>query len=82
MRESKIVVPSEIPLDETVMITRIHFESGRKIEKGAEIFEIETSKTAYVLVADEKGILEHRLEIGDEVKSGETLGIVKSEDSL
>ena len=82
MGESKILVPSEIPLDETVMITGIHFESGMVIEKGAEIFEIETSKTAYVLQADEKGILEHQLKIGDEVKSGEILGIVKSENSL
>jgi pyruvate/2-oxoglutarate dehydrogenase complex dihydrolipoamide acyltransferase (E2) component len=82
MEESKILVPSEIPLDETVLITRIHFESGMAIEKGAEIFEIETSKTAYVLLADEKGILEHQLKIGDEVKSGEILAIVKNEDSL
>jgi biotin carboxyl carrier protein len=82
MGESKIVVPSEIPLDETVMVTGIHFESGTEIEKGAEIFEIETSKTAYVVLGDKKGILEHWLQIGDEVKSGETLGIIKSKNSL
>jgi pyruvate/2-oxoglutarate dehydrogenase complex dihydrolipoamide acyltransferase (E2) component len=76
MAEFNIVVPSEIPADETVLVIAVHFESGMAVEKEVPVFEIETSKTAYVLSAEESGILSHKLSVGDEVKSGQILGNV------
>ena len=76
MAEFNILVPSEIPADETVLVIAVHFESGMAVEKEVPIFEIETSKTAYVLSAEESGILNHKLVVGDEVKSGQILGNV------
>ena len=76
MAEFNIFVPSEIPADETVLVIAVHFESGMAVEKEVPIFEIETSKTAYVLSAEESGILNHKLVVGDEVKSGQILGNV------
>jgi pyruvate/2-oxoglutarate dehydrogenase complex dihydrolipoamide acyltransferase (E2) component len=76
MAEFKISVPSEIPIDETVLIIAVHFESGVAVSKDIPIFEIETSKTAYVLAAEISGVLNHKLSVGDEVKSGQVLGII------
>ena len=79
MAEFSILVPSEIPADETVLVIAVYFESGMAVEKDVPIFEIETSKTAYLLTADCDGTLEHKISAGDEVKSGQILGIVLSE---
>jgi pyruvate/2-oxoglutarate dehydrogenase complex dihydrolipoamide acyltransferase (E2) component len=76
MEEFKIVVPSEIPIDETVLIVAINFENGATTSKGSVVFEIETSKTAYVLEADVSGTLHHQVALGDEVKSGDVLGVI------
>jgi pyruvate/2-oxoglutarate dehydrogenase complex dihydrolipoamide acyltransferase (E2) component len=76
MAEFKISVPSEIPIDETVLVIKVHFESGIAVSKDTPIFEIETSKTAYVLAAEIGGVLNHKLSAGDEVKSGQVLGII------
>ncbi len=78
MAEFRVSVPSEIPLDETVLVLAIHFESGMAVKGGATIFEIETSKTAYSLAAEVDGTLTHKLSIGDEVKSGQVLGIISN----
>jgi pyruvate/2-oxoglutarate dehydrogenase complex dihydrolipoamide acyltransferase (E2) component len=78
MAEFKILVPSEIPVDETVLVLVVHFESGAAVAKDVPIFEIETSKTAYVLAAEVGGKLNHDLSPGDEVKSGQVLGIVSN----
>jgi pyruvate/2-oxoglutarate dehydrogenase complex dihydrolipoamide acyltransferase (E2) component len=78
MTEFNILVPSEIPADETVLVIAVHFDSGMAVEKEVPIFEIETSKTAYVLSAEANGILKHKVSVGDEVKSGQTLGIVSN----
>jgi pyruvate/2-oxoglutarate dehydrogenase complex dihydrolipoamide acyltransferase (E2) component len=79
MAEFNILVPSEIPEDETVLVIAVHFESGMAVTKDVPIFEIETSKTAYVLAAEGGGILNHKLSAGDEVKSGQILGVVFNE---
>jgi len=76
MGEFNILVPSEIPADETVLVIAVHFESGMAVAKDVPIFEIETSKTAYVLAAEGSGILNHKLSAGDEVKSGQILGVI------
>jgi len=76
MAEFNILVPSEIPEDETVLVIEVHFESGMAVTKNVPIFEIETSKTAYVLAAEGGGTLNHQLSVGDEVKSGQTLGVI------
>ena len=76
MPEFEIVIPSEIPADETVLVVAINYESGTEISKAVAVFEIETSKTAYVLQADMNGTLFHQLSLGDEVKSGQIVGIV------
>ena len=80
MAEFNIEVPSEIPLDETVLVITVHFESGMAVAKDAPIFEIETSKTAYVLAAEGAGTLNHILSVGDEVKSGQTIGVIFNDD--
>ena len=79
MAEFKISVPSEIPSDETVLVLEVHFESGTVIARDVPIFEIETSKTAYVLSSENAGTLNHNLSVGDEVKSGQILGVVLNE---
>ena len=52
---------------------------GWRLQKDVPIFEIETSKTAYVLAAEGGGTLNHKLSAGDEVKSGQILGVVFNE---
>jgi len=79
MAEFEILVPLEIPSDETVLVIAVHFESGMVVAKDVPIFEIETSKTAYVLAAEGGGTLNHKISAGDEVKSGEILGVVFNE---
>lgn len=79
MADFNILVPSEIPLDETVVVIAVHFESGAAVAKDVPIFEIETSKTAYVLAAELGGTLDHKLSVGDEVKSGQALGVIHDE---
>jgi pyruvate/2-oxoglutarate dehydrogenase complex dihydrolipoamide acyltransferase (E2) component len=79
MEQFNILVPPEIPIDETVLVIAVHFESGAKIEKSVPIFEIETSKTAYVLITEVSGILDHMITVGDEVKSGQILGVVRND---
>jgi pyruvate/2-oxoglutarate dehydrogenase complex dihydrolipoamide acyltransferase (E2) component len=76
MAEFNILVPSEIPADETVLVIVVHIGSGMAVVKDMPIFEIETSKTSYVLASEVGGILNHRVSAGDEVKSGQILGIV------
>ena len=76
MAQFNILVPLEIPTDETVLVTAVYFESGMEVAKDVPIFEIETSKTAYVLAAEVRGTLIHKLSAGDEVKSGQMLGVV------
>jgi pyruvate/2-oxoglutarate dehydrogenase complex dihydrolipoamide acyltransferase (E2) component len=80
MAEFKILVPLEIPVDETVIVIVVHVESGMAVTKDLPIFEIETSKTSYVLGAEVGGTLSHKLSPGNEVKSGQVLGIVFNED--
>lgn len=80
MAEFNTIVPSEIPADETVLVISVHFESGAVVEKNDAVFEIETSKTAYVLSAESNGTLNHALSVGDEVKSGQILGIISNEN--
>jgi pyruvate/2-oxoglutarate dehydrogenase complex dihydrolipoamide acyltransferase (E2) component len=80
MEEFKILVPSEIPPDETVLVIAIHFASGMEVAKDSPIFEIETSKTAYVLASSVSGVLNHKLSVGDELKSGQIIGVVYSEN--
>ena len=41
MAEFNILVPSEIPADETVLVIAVHFESGMAVAKDVPIFEIE-----------------------------------------
>ena len=79
MAEFNILVPSEIPLDETVLVIAVYFESGMAVVKDVPVFEIETSKTAYVLAAEGGGTLNHKLSAGDDVKSGQILGVVFNE---
>ncbi len=79
MAEFNILVPSEIPWDETVLVIAVHFESGMAVTKDVPIFELETSKTAYVLAAESDGILSHKLSVGEEVKSGQTVGVILNE---
>ena len=57
-----------------MLVTAIYRESGSQVEVGDTIAEIETSKTAYEIEAKIAGILSHQLIIGDEVRSGDTLG--------
>jgi len=80
MSGKKIMVPEEIPEDEIVLITAVLHESGSKIEIGEPIVEIETSKTSYQIDAEKSGILRHQLKIGDEVRSGDTLGEITIEE--
>ena len=78
METFNILVPLEIPSDETVLVTLVHFDSGSAIEKDSPIFEIETSKTTYVITTEISGVLDHNITIGDEIKSGQIIGVMRS----
>ena len=79
MSKSEIRVPAEIPDDEIVLVTAIHVPSKSSVKSGDAIFEIETSKTSYVISSDHSGILEHDLKLGDELNSGQLLGTVEND---
>ena len=74
MQNRKLIVPSEIPADEIVLVTAIFKESGSRVGEGENLIEIETSKTAYQINAEITGVFHHQLNIGDEVGSGDLLG--------
>lgn len=80
MAEFNILVPSEIPSDETVLVITVYVESGKVVGEGIPIFDIETSKTSYSLAAEIAGKVTHKISVGDEVKSGQILGVVLNED--
>ena len=63
-----VLVPKENNNDTVVMITKIFGGSGSYIEKGDDLIEFETSKTAVVLEAPISGYVTFLFEIDDEVE--------------
>jgi pyruvate/2-oxoglutarate dehydrogenase complex dihydrolipoamide acyltransferase (E2) component len=78
----ELKVPEEIPTDELVLVLVIQKKDGEKVLLGEAVFEIETSKTTYEICAEASGTLNHKLEVGQELKSGEIIGFVSNTEDL
>ena len=62
-----ILVPKDNNNDEVVMISKLNIPNGNFVEKGADLMEFETSKTAVVLQAPISGYVSYAFLEGDEV---------------
>ncbi|GAC1407213.1 MAG: dihydrolipoamide acetyltransferase family protein [Candidatus Velthaea sp.] len=65
--------PRETVNDDVVTITRLAVPPNVLVAKGDVVLEIETSKTAMTIEADDAGYVEFRVASGDIVPIGETL---------
>ena len=75
-----IKTPQESVNDDTVIINEILFKTGDKVNNDDILAVIETSKALVDIVCEETGYLNCLCEIGQEVKIGETLFEIFSEE--
>ena len=77
----EIFVPRENVNDDTIVVRAVHFVSGTQVNKGQQIVEIETSKTAIDIESPADGVLFHNLEPGEEILVGGRLFSIGTPDS-
>lgn len=71
------------PLGESVSsatVSALHKASGDLVRMDEEILELETDKVNQVLYAPASGILSLKVEVDDEVKIGQVLGVIEPKD--
>ncbi len=71
-----IVVPREHVNDDTVFVTEWAVADGTRVEAGAVVCSIETSKAIVEVEAPAAGFVRHRAKAGDEVPIGGILGYI------
>jgi pyruvate/2-oxoglutarate dehydrogenase complex dihydrolipoamide acyltransferase (E2) component len=64
----EITVPQESVNDQSLIVLELFFKSGDKVEKGALIAELETSKTTVSVEADMNGYVQYFCQAGDDLK--------------
>jgi pyruvate dehydrogenase E2 component (dihydrolipoamide acetyltransferase) len=71
-----ILVPREHVNDDTVFVTEWHASDGTRVDAGAVVCSIETSKAIVEIEAPIAGFVRQRATVGDEVPIGGVLGYV------
>jgi pyruvate/2-oxoglutarate dehydrogenase complex dihydrolipoamide acyltransferase (E2) component len=64
----EITVPQESVNDQSLIVLELFFKSGDKVEKGALIAELETSKTTVSVESDVDGYVQYFCQAGDDLK--------------
>ena len=74
-----IVIPRENVNDEFVILLRWLVPDGGRVEAGAPLFDIETSKAAVEVPAENTGYVVHRAKESDQVAVGGCIGAVATD---
>mgnify|MGYP000194436056 CR=1 FL=1 len=75
---NKITVPKD-NADDEVLISKLYFSNGQKVQKKDELVELETSKTSISIESESDGYIEYCVSEDEYIKVGEE--IIKIHDS-
>ena len=78
----EIKIPKESVSDDTVLILDWHVPSGAKIQKGASIAALETSKSAFELEASADGFLFYARRAGEQIPVGEIIAVIAPDENF
>ena len=69
---NELIVPKD-NADDKVLVSKLYFSNGEKIQKGDELAELETSKTSISITSEDIGYIEYCVSEDDYVKVGEVI---------
>ncbi len=69
---SEIISPKS-NADKDMLVRKIYFSNNDKVNKGDELIDLETSKTAIILDAPVAGFVEYKIQVGKSVSVGEVV---------
>jgi pyruvate/2-oxoglutarate dehydrogenase complex dihydrolipoamide acyltransferase (E2) component len=74
----EVVVPRDSVNDESVIVVKVRIPSGVLVNPGDIVVDVETSKTIIELPSPQHGIVNHNLEVGQEIGIGGLLYTVEN----
>jgi pyruvate/2-oxoglutarate dehydrogenase complex dihydrolipoamide acyltransferase (E2) component len=80
MSRVDICLERETANDEFAVIVKIYEASGKPVQEGQHIFDVENSKATQELFSPATGILVHALNVGDEVDFGISMAVIVPPD--
>jgi len=69
---NEVIAPKD-NADDEVLVSKLYYSNGNKIQEGDELIELETSKTSISIVSEYNGYIEYRVLEGEYVKVGEVI---------
>ena len=69
---NELLVPKD-NADDKVLVSKLYFSNGGKIQKGDELVELETSKTSISIASEDNGYIEYCVSEDEYVKVGEVI---------
>jgi pyruvate/2-oxoglutarate dehydrogenase complex dihydrolipoamide acyltransferase (E2) component len=69
---NEIIAPKD-NADDEVLVSKLYFSNGQKVEKDNELAELETSKTSISIASEDTGYIEYCVSEGEYVKVGEVI---------
>lgn len=69
---NELIAPKD-NADDEVLVSKLYFSNGKKIQKGDELAELETSKTSISIVSEDTGYIEYCVSEDEYVKVGEVI---------
>ena len=69
---NEIIAPKD-NADDEVLVSKLYFSNGQKVEKDNELAELETSKTSISISSEDTGYIEYCVSEGEYVKVGEVI---------
>ena len=69
---NKIIVPKD-NADDEVLVSKLYFSNGQKVQKEDELAELETSKTSISIASEDNGYIEYCVSEDQYVKVGEVI---------
>ena len=69
---NELIAPKD-NADDEVLVSKLYFSNGKKIQEGDELIELETSKTSISIVSEYNGYIEYRVSEGEYVEVGEVI---------
>jgi pyruvate/2-oxoglutarate dehydrogenase complex dihydrolipoamide acyltransferase (E2) component len=74
---NKIIAPKD-NADDEVLVSKLYFSNGQKVQKEDELAELETSKTSISIASEDTGYIENCVSEGEYIKVGEVIIIIHS----
>jgi len=69
---NEIIAPKD-NADDEVLVSKLYFSNGQKVQKEDELAELETSKTSVSIESEDTGFIEYCVSEGEYVKVGEVI---------